>query len=227
MQWIQHYQLFLFDFDGLLVNTESLHYQAYLMMCAHRGYSLPWSFHRYSQAAHHKATDLRDQIYAEFPKLQEQEPNWAILYEEKKQIFLNLLKEQPVPLMPGVATLLTALQEANIKRCIVTHSSASLIQSICQVNPILNTIPHWITRENYTHPKPDPECYQMAIKQFAEPEDRIIGFEDAPRGLHALLETRAKPVLICPPDSPYLDQVLKFSIHYYPTFTSINDQNAP
>ena len=69
MQWIYKYQLFLFDFDGLLVDTESLHYQAYINMCATRGFDLTWNFHRYSEAAHHESTGLRDQIYAEFPKL--------------------------------------------------------------------------------------------------------------------------------------------------------------
>ncbi len=227
MEWIKRFQLFLFDFDGLLVNTEHLHFQAYKTMCAHRGFDLNWSFHRYSKAAHHKSTDLRDQIYAEFPALHRQEPNWSVLYEEKKQILLDLFKAAPVPLMEGVGNLLLSLQEAHIKRCVVTHSLSSLIDCIRQQNPLLNTIPHWITRENYTHAKPHPECYQIAIEKFAQPEDRVIGFEDSPRGLNALLETRAKSVLICPSDSPYLHEVMKENILYFPSFTAINEQNAP
>lgn len=224
MQWISRYHLFLFDFDGLLVDTEQLHYQAYIRMCADRGYKLPWSFHRYSAAAHHKSTDLRDQIYAEFPDLHAKEPNWQVLYEEKKRHFLNLVENQPVPLMPGVAALLLALQEAGIKRCVVTHSAASLIERIRKQNPILDTIPHWVTRENYTNPKPHPECYQFAIAKFGEPHDKIIGFEDSPRGLHSLLETPAQPVLVCPPDSPYLETLLSNSkIRYFPSLDMITD----
>ena len=41
MEWIHHYQLILFDLDGLLVNTEQLHYQAYKNMLQARGFSLP------------------------------------------------------------------------------------------------------------------------------------------------------------------------------------------
>lgn len=218
MHWIHNYQLFLFDFDGLLVDTEHLHYQAYIKMCAKRGFSLTWSFSRYSHAAHHDPFALRDQIYAEFPALQLQEPNWTVLYEEKKAFFLQLL-EEPVPLMPGAETLLTALKEATIKRCVVTHSPLNLIMRIRQQNPILETIPHWITREDYTHPKPHPECYQTAIKRLAKPEDRIIGFEDTPRGLTALLGTWAEPILVCPKDSPYLSSTLSSnpSVCYYPS----------
>lgn len=224
MQWIHHYQLFLFDFDGLLVDTERLHYQAYINMCAKRGFALTWSFQRYSEAAHHDPFALRDQIYAEFPALQRQEPNWAVLYEEKKALFLQLLESGPVPLMPGAEPLLIALQEANIKRCVVTHSPFTLISRIRQQNPILETIPHWITREDYHQPKPHPECYQIAIQRLAKPGDRLIGFEDTPRGLMALLGTEAEPILVCPKDSSYLSSTLALhpSIRYYPTLSIQN-----
>jgi HAD superfamily hydrolase (TIGR01509 family) len=227
MDWIYRYQLFLFDLDGLLVNTEPAHYQAYIRMCAMRGFQLEWTFSRYSKAAHHRATDLRDQIYAEFPALYAEEPNWSVLYEEKKQAFLSLINEGAAELMPGASELLLALDNAQIPRAVVTHSAKSLIDLIRKQNPILDTIPHWITRENYTSPKPHPECYLNAIKQLSKENDSIIGFEDSPRGILALQGTTAKPVLICPPTSPYLSQLLKENVLYYPSFTSINDENAP
>jgi HAD superfamily hydrolase (TIGR01509 family) len=227
MNWIHNYQLFLFDFDGLLVNTEALHFQAYQRMCSQRGIDLNWSFNRYSSAAHHHATGLRDSIYAEFPSLFAQEPDWGILYKEKKQALLDLLSEGHAELMPGAADLLAALEKCGIKRCVVTHSALNLIQIIRSQNPILDTIPNWITREDYTHPKPDPECYQVAVERLANDGDRIIGFEDSPRGLNALLQTPAKPVLICPPDSPYLKHILTAQLTYYPSFSTISDNDHP
>ncbi len=227
MKWIHNYQLFLFDFDGLLVNTEDIHHQAYVRMCANRGFDLKWDFTRYSAAAHHEATGLRDSIYAEFPQLQLQEPLWKVLYEEKKNAFLDLIKEGQAQLMPGVVEILTSLEQADIPRCVVTHSLLPLIQLIREQNPILNTIPHWITREHYSLPKPNPECYQLAITRLAKADDRIIGFEDSPRGLAALQGTNAQAVLICPPDYPYLKTLKLTDIHYYTDFEAITDTNAP
>ena len=224
MQWINNYSLFLFDFDGVLADTEQLHYRAYIEMCKRRGFALNWNFERYSKAAHYSSTGLRDQIYAQFPDLQEAEPKWQVLYEEKKQIFLDLIQSQEVPLIEGVATLLTALENADITRCVVTHSPFSLIQIIRKQNPILNTIPHWITRENYSKAKPDPECYELAIKHYAK-DNKVIGFEDSPRGLSALAQTKARPVLICPPDSPYLEETLQRYPHvsHFQHFNSIHN----
>jgi beta-phosphoglucomutase len=227
MQWIHNYQLFLFDFDGLLVNTEELHFLAYRKMCEERGFPLDWSFERFSLAAHYKSTDLRDHIYQEFPELRVQEPDWSVLYAEKKKALLAILETGGVTMMPGATELLLALKEANIMRSVVTHSPTSLINLIRAQNPILDTIPHWITREDYTHPKPDPECYQTAIKRLAKPGDKVIGFEDSPRGLHALLGTEATAVLVCSFKHPNLSPATLKQVKFYSNLTEISDDNAP
>lgn len=227
MQWIHHYQLFLFDFDGLLVNTEFLHFQAYMRMCAKRNFLLNWSFERYSQIAHHSATGLSEQIYSYFPALYAQESRWEVLYEEKKQAFLELIQEGSVQLMPGAQELLAQIKQAHIPCCVVTHSPLSLIQSIRKQLPVLNDIPYWITRENYSQPKPHSECYQLAIKQLAKIGDRIIGFEDSPRGLKALLGTEATPLLVCPPTYAYVKEERPKHVKYYSSLAAITDANPP
>lgn len=196
MKWIHDYQLFLFDFDGLLVNTEELHYKAYQNMCRNRGFSLDWDWRTYSGAAMYESTGLKEAIYKTFPELYQKEPKWEVLYQEKKRAYVELLQSGAVQLMPGVETILKALQEANITRCVVTHSPLDQVSIIRQTQPLLNTIPFWVTREHYSQPKPSPECYQKAIAMYAKPGDRVIGFEDSPRGLKALLGSHAKGIFI-------------------------------
>lgn len=227
MHWIKEFQLFLFDFDGLLVNTEEIHYLAYIRMCANRGFNLDWSFSRYCSAAHHLAEGLRDQIYEKFPQLLIQEPDWNILYAEKKQAFIDLIQEGPVNLMPGVESFLSLLESINAKRCVVTHSARPLIDIIRKKNPVLNTIPNWITREDYSMPKPSPECYLKAIAAYAKDEDKVIGFEDAPRGLNALRMTRALPVLICPSDYPSVNEISKEGVLHFPSFNDLPKESLP
>lgn len=196
MHWIHDYQLFLFDFDGLLVNTEEIHFLAYQRMCEKYGFKLQWSFERYCLAAHYSAEGLKEQIYESLPGLYQAEPSWETLYAYKRQQVLELLESGATGLMPGVAELLQVLQQFNIKRCVVTHSPQALVDILRRQHPILNTIPHWITREHYTQPKPHPEGYLTAIQKYAHPHDKIIAFEDTPRGIEALLQTPAKPILI-------------------------------
>ena len=211
MKWIRQFQLFLFDFDGLLVNTEHLHYQAYINMMAGRGYKLTWSFAKYCEMAHLNSTALRDGLYAEFPDL---EPNWDLLYEEKKKAYQDELLAGKVELMKGVEPLLKELATAGIRRCVVTNSLHEQIQIICAQLPILHTISSWVTREEYSKPKPDPECYLRAIALYGHPGDQIIGFEDSIRGLQALRQTPALPVLICPSHYPLLGMVTEEIVHF-------------
>lgn len=216
-RWLEEYQLFLFDFDGLLVNTEEIHYQAYIRMCAERGFHLDWDFSQYCDIAHYSSEGLEEKVYAQFPKLKEMEPNWDVLYSEKKRAFLELIQEGAVHLMPGTEKLLKILQKAGVKRSVVTHSLNELVSSIRKQNPILDSIPHWFTRENYNQPKPNPECYIKAIGALAKEGDKVIGFEDTPRGLQALLKTKATPILVCTTPYPEIPSFLKQGVLHYPS----------
>jgi beta-phosphoglucomutase len=224
MIWINQFDLFLFDFDGLLVNTEQLHFDAYIGMCRARGFILNWDFNRFCKAAHFESTGLRDAIYAEFPALYAQEPEWEVLYEEKKIAYLNCLKGGKLQLMPGVEPLLKALEQADIKRCVVTNSLKEQIDLIKACLPILQSIPHWITRECYDRSKPSPDAYLKAMELFKAPEDEVIGFEDTSKGLRALKAAGADVnVLICPSDHPQLETMPFQDFVHFTSFEEIPD----
>ena len=222
MAWIHNYQLFLFDFDGLLVNTEELHFIAYKQMLEKRGIPFIWSFERYCKSAHYSSEKLKNDIFNDYPTLKEQEPSWEILYREKQANMQTLLNSKCVDLMPGVEYLLNAIQKAQIKHVVVTHSPSDLITLVKTQHPILSKIPYWITRHDYTHPKPDPECYNRAIKRFCKPNDRIIGFEDTPRGVSALLATRAEAVLITKIPYPEIPEFIKKGVKHFESFEFID-----
>ncbi len=205
MRWIHKFQLFLFDFDGLLVNTEAIHYQAYIDLLRQEGILLDWSFSRFCELAHLNAVALRDALYSEYPRL---DRNWDRLYREKKRLYFELIQSGKVELMPGAEKLLRALDEAKIKRCVVTNSFREQIEVIRAHSPVLQTIPHWITRESYERPKPAPDGYLQAIALYGAKGDKLIGFEDSLRGLEALKQTPALPVLICPSHHPLLELAL-------------------
>ncbi|MBT3393682.1 MAG: HAD family phosphatase [Waddliaceae bacterium] len=219
MDWIFRSQLILFDFDGLLVNTEDIHYNAYRLMLERRGFTLPWSFDEYCQAAHYDSTLLRDKIYETFPEIANED--WDIIYAEKRQAYVDLLEQKTVALMPGVETFLNIIAEKDIPRCVVTHSPDDHISRIRKTLPVLETISTWITREDYSEPKPSSECYLTAIERLAPDAKNIIGFEDSPRGLTALMGTPALPVLICKAEYPEIPDFIARGAKRYQTFEEI------
>lgn len=151
-----------------------------------------------------------------------------MLYREKKACYAQILEEQGVELMPGVEALLTQLAERGVKRAVVTHSSAAQVALLRARHPILHSLPVWITREDYDHPKPAPDCYQRALARLAGEKDRIIGFEDSPRGLRALLGTTAEGVLVTTLFSPQevagLAKEIGKPFRHIPTFSALIPQ---
>lgn len=225
MDWVKEFQLFLLDFDGLLVNTEKLHYEAYRRMCKAREFNLDWSFTEFCEAAHYDSKMLRVKLYEALPELHKQEPDWSTLYTEKKKHYLTLLKEAEIELMPGAKELLYELKKHNLKRVVVTHSPLEQVQFIRLQNKDLQTIEHWITREDYEQSKPHPEPYLTAIDRFADQKDRIIGFEDSPRGISALMGTSAHPVLVNQMVVPKLEPLVKEKkIFYAPSLKAITSE---
>jgi len=208
MQWIHDYDLFLFDFDGLLVNTEELHYRAYQTMLKRRGISLPWTLQDYLMIAHFSSEGLREEIYRLFQDLQKNEPRWDVLYKEKTEVYLDFLSRGDVQLMDGVDSFLKELKKRGKRTCVVTNSTYAMIEKILNAHPPLDLIDYWVTREDYQQPKPNSECYILAIKKYGMESDRIIGFEDSPRGLEALLSSGAHSVFVTELSYPNIDHLL-------------------
>ncbi len=184
--WVDQFDLILLDFDGLLVNTEFLHYSSYKKMVESLGFSFPIDYPTYCSGAHISLEALKNLIYLHCEGLNKAYPDWMTIRELKQKIYLSELNQGHLSLMPGVEELIHSIHFFNKKACIVTNSPLSQIELIEQKLKILKTIPFKITRELYTHPKPSADSYLKAIEFYASVNDRIIGFEDTPKGIEAL-----------------------------------------
>jgi len=218
MHWILDYQAIFFDFDGLLVNTEHLHYEAYRQMLLQNDSSFPWDFPTFASIAHKSSTGLCQTITSYNPELVERK-GWETLYNEKKACYQNLLKQGCLELMSGADQVLNLVKGADIPHCVVTNSTREQVELIQQHLPILKQIPLWVTREDYANPKPAPDGYLKAI-EIMNIQGKKIGFEDALRGIRSLQSAHIDPVLICPPDHPQMEEASKEA---YPYFSSFHD----
>lgn len=218
MQWIHNYDLILFDFDGLLVDTEYLHFTAYKQVLQAHDIAMNWEFSKYCLLAHSGAETVKFALYEEFSKLREIDLTWEELYAQKKITILNLLKEKGAALMPGVAPLLENIHRSSVNCCVVTHSPQELVDIVKTQHPLVNAIPNWITRSDYLRPKPDPECYFKAISTYAAKGARIIGFEDTPRGLQALIDAKVEAVLITSISYPQVESLISQGAVCYDSF---------
>ena len=188
-------------------------------MLKNLGVSFPWSFTEFAAVAHKSSEGLRKMITAHAPTLVEKQ-SWETLYDQKKSEYGKLLEAGSLDLMPGAQTILETVQMAKIPHAVVTNSTRKQTEMIREKIPALNNIPYWITREDYDNPKPSPDAYIKAIEVLGK-SDKMLGFEDALRGINALKGAAITPVLICSPDHPQMTELSKDSMRYYPSLTSL------
>jgi HAD superfamily hydrolase (TIGR01509 family) len=190
------YQAFLLDLDGVLVRTEELHHDAYRRAAQARGFVLPWGFERYCVAAHYGQDRLREELAAELPGLLERAGGWDGFHRDKSRIYLDLLAAGDVGLQPGAAELLRRLAAEGRPRAIVTNATAEQTAMLRRLQPVLEGVPVWVTREDYAAAKPAPDAYLTALDRLGARAAESLGFEDTPRGVQALAAAGVPAVLV-------------------------------
>lgn len=188
-------EAYLFDFDGVLVATEPIHFEAYRRALAALGYDLDWDFPRYCRMAHYGSDELRRNLGESFPTLFAT-TSWDELYADKSRRYLGIVEEGGILLTPGARELLERLAAADAPRAVVTHSQRVQIDALRRQHPILDSVPLWLTREDYDGAKPAPDGYLEALRRLGREAGRCIGFEDTPRGLQSLAAAGVPAVLV-------------------------------
>lgn len=190
-QW----QMAVFDLDGLLVNTEMMHWRSYQEACRSAGVLMDWSFDSYFQTAGSSDIGVQRRLALEFPSLFST-ISWHELYERKQKFLFELLQTESVPLMPGVERLLALGKCNNVLMACVTHSRAHFVDMIKKQHPIFASITAWYPRESYVHAKPAPDGYIKAVQDAGFLPEDVVGFEDSLRGLQAQESSGIQPVLV-------------------------------
>ena len=185
----------LFDLDGLLVDTEQLHWKAYRHMCEQFGCTLNWDFPLYLEVAGGSAGGIRDRMKRELPRLFAGR-TWEQLYEIKRQKLFDLLGHSSIPLMNGVAEALPILAASKAPMAVVTHSPKAFVDLVRAAHPLFSLMTLWVYREMYDAPKPAPDGYLWACKELGVSPKEAVGFEDTIRGIESLLASGVRPILV-------------------------------
>jgi HAD superfamily hydrolase (TIGR01509 family) len=167
----------LWDHDGVLVDTEGLYYQATREVLAARGISLSPEDYRalflvQGQGAFHLAR-TQGASEAEIEALRSQ----------RGLRYLELLSEREV-VLPDAAPSLQLLS-GSYRMAIVTSSQREHFERIHLRSGIPRHFELILTREAYTHSKPDPEPYLTALARLQLPAAECLVIEDSERGLRA------------------------------------------
>jgi beta-phosphoglucomutase-like phosphatase (HAD superfamily) len=183
----------VFDVDGVLINTENIHYESFKNVLQSQGYELDlpnymkW-FSGRSIAGGVAAfnTDNAEQLDVEVIKSQKIA---ATVNAFRKSL---VFYEDTLSFIQKVAGQTTELPKLDLilDRPIIglaTGLDRVLVEAMFENKPELSQLFQVkIVAEDYTNSKPDPEPYLKAVTAMSLNVDQVVGVEDSPPGVMAL-----------------------------------------
>lgn len=166
----------LFDFDGVIVDSEALHHRAYERALAPYGITeIP--FDVYADRFSNRGVGL-EYCAGRAPGI-----DVAALKRRKETIFQQLLEEQAT-LLPEVAETIRDLA-SGVSLSIATGSQRRAAMHVLQRFGLLDRFRAVIAREDYLRDKPAPDAFLRACEALGERPEGCLVVEDSNKGLRA------------------------------------------
>lgn len=188
---------FVFDFDGVILDTERIMLDASVQVYKENNLEFPMQLYSTTfgtYAYFNPVEDLKEKL----PELSQE--------EIESKIYTNifaLIAEADV--MPGVRELLDFARAHGIKTAIGSSSPRAWIDQTAADKGILDKFDVFVNRDNVARIKPDPEIFITAMRELGvEPQETIV-FEDSENGLKAAKAAGAYCVTVSGCMTEYFD----------------------
>lgn len=182
-------QAVIFDFDGIMVDSETLHHQAFCRVLD--PLHLPVSWEQYRET--YIGFDDRDVLRTRYrvAGLPLDETTMHQLISAKARAYLDLIREQGVQVYPGVVDLVRSLSE-KLPLAICSGALMSDIEPVVEQLGIAGCFAERVTADQVHVSKPDPESYHEAFRRLARKFPAVVrhpahcvAIEDTPAGVEA------------------------------------------
>lgn len=177
----------IFDFDGVIVNTEPIHYQAFQKILKPLGLGYSWDAYQEIYMGYDDRDAFREAFSAGKQSLDDLQLRQYI--EEKAVLFENIIASGVTP-YPGVLELVKTLANHSVPIAICSGALRSDILPILQQFNITSYFTTIITAEDVPQSKPHPASYLQAKEKLITAHQNlhavsqtIHAIEDTPAGI--------------------------------------------
>ncbi|PIP95224.1 MAG: hypothetical protein COW00_13820 [Bdellovibrio sp. CG12_big_fil_rev_8_21_14_0_65_39_13] len=190
-------ELFLFDMDGTLVNTEPFHLMAMKNVLSSKGLAIDLT----SQVEHFAG--MTDQLVLKelYPDMYDDEIK-AIIEAKNQQLVAEFSHFSPSHLSqylaPGILPFLKSIKSLNKKMAVVSASEDIVVDATLKAFELTNFFEFWLGRNQTERTKPHPDPYLLAMHRTKKGPEVTVIFEDSVNGMKAAKDSGAHAILVSP-----------------------------
>ena len=204
------YSHLLFDYDGLLVNSEKLYYQAWCHFLNDDGKEICKGCY---EGNHESDTYKIVQQYLLEPISLDE------LSTRKKKIYDELVESGQLELMPGIKDVLSKLNNS-IPMSVVSNSNRNVVSMGLKSTRLDGYFENLFCYSEKFNRKPAPDLYEYAISQLNLERSKLHTFEDSISGLVSAIECKI-PVTCINSDSHVAKYCADHAIDHYDSASDI------
>jgi beta-phosphoglucomutase family hydrolase len=169
----------IFDWDGVIINSAAQHEISWERLALENGKPLPENHFK-------RGFGMKNEVI--IPELL----GWTtvpveirLLSLRKEAIYREVVREQGMSALPGVAIWLQRLRDAGIPCVIGSSTHRENITTTLDVLGLGEFFPQIVTAEDVKRGKPDPEVFLTAAQRIGVEPSNAVVFEDALVGIAA------------------------------------------
>ncbi len=172
---------FIFDWDGVIIDSHAQHEESWGMLFAELGRAMPPDFFK-------KTFGMRNQqiIPEWFEGVSSGDLDTIAQYgARKEELYRDILRRDGLQPLPGVVSLLAELRALGIPAAVGSSTPRVNIDFIMDLLGLQSYFDASVTAEDVTAGKPDPQVFLNAAAKINRDPLHCIVFEDAYVGIEA------------------------------------------
>ena len=167
----------LFDLDGTLVETDSLHFLIWQDFLRDHGIESDRAFYQAKISGR-----LNPDIVADLLPQLDPEAAADFIWRKEAEFRNRATSLQP---MPGLLSLLTWAEQRAVRVAVVSNAPRENALFALKALHLETTFEQIILGDDLPQGKPDPLPYQEALRQLDLRPEQAIAFEDSPSGMRS------------------------------------------
>jgi HAD superfamily hydrolase (TIGR01509 family) len=167
----------LWDMDGVLADTGSLHYETWKLVLDAQG--IPFDREIFSKTFGRNNASSLEMVLGHPPSAELLD----LVDTVKEQTFRQLVPER-VRLLPGVISWLEAFRQRNLPQVVASSAPQENIDLLVEVLGIGAYFTHLVSGHSMPG-KPDPAVFLEAARRVGVEPERCLVIEDSPAGIAA------------------------------------------